>query len=97
MPGHRWRSLAWNRKTGEKHAQRFNPADGVCFDELVIDDWFHLEQMNDRHWWIGLGRGGDLLHVGIQVKAKGQIEVTLTDESSADAPIIKWFDGRRAE
>lgn len=25
------------------------------FDELVIDDWLHLEQMSDRAYWMRLG------------------------------------------
>lgn len=25
------------------------------FDELVIDKWLHLEQMNDNFWWMRLG------------------------------------------
>src|SRR5262245_18776439 len=25
------------------------------FDELVIDDWFHLERMDDDAWWMRVG------------------------------------------
>lgn len=25
------------------------------FDELVIDDWFHLEQMDDNSYWMRVG------------------------------------------
>jgi hypothetical protein len=25
------------------------------FDELVIDDWFHLERMDDDTWWMRVG------------------------------------------
>jgi hypothetical protein len=24
-------------------------------DELVIDDWLHLEQMSERQWWLRIG------------------------------------------
>ncbi len=91
-PGYRWRWLAWNRKTGEKHTQSFDQKDDVCFDELVIDDWFHLEQMNERHWWLGLGRGGDTLHIRIQIPAKGQITVGIEDEGE-DTPIVSYYHG----
>lgn len=26
-----------------------------CFDELVIDSWFHLEQLDKRTWYLGIG------------------------------------------
>lgn len=29
--------------------------DGTEFDELVIGRWIHLEQMNDRQWWMNIG------------------------------------------
>lgn len=41
------------------------------FDELVIDDWFHLEQMDTRHWWIGIGKDDDYWHVHVHVDAEG--------------------------
>lgn len=25
------------------------------FDELVVGDWFHMEQMDTRFWWMRLG------------------------------------------
>ncbi|RKG72871.1 hypothetical protein D7W79_27125 [Corallococcus exercitus] len=25
------------------------------FDELIVDDWFHMEQMDDRVWWMKVG------------------------------------------
>ena len=91
LPGHRWRWLAWHRTTGEKHEQTFEPKDGVCFDELVIDNWFHLEQMSDRVWWLGLGRGGNLLHIRIEVPVKGQIQVGIEDEG--EEGIVSYYVG----
>lgn len=96
LPGFRWRTLAWNEDTGEKHEQRFDPSDDVCFDELVIDDWFHLEQMNTRHYWLGLGKGADMLHVRIQIPAKGQIRVGIEDDGG-DEPIVTYFHARTRE
>ena len=28
----------------------------TAFDELVVDQWFHLEQMDKDRWWLGLRR-----------------------------------------
>ena len=42
------------RKTPGRSWRTNSSLDG-SFDELVIDDWFHLERMDDRRWWIGIG------------------------------------------
>lgn len=47
------------------------------FDELVIDDWFHIEQMDDRHWWIGVGNGGDYWHVNVSIDRDGKASVSM--------------------
>lgn len=26
------------------------------FDELVVDDWLHIEQMDERSYWMRIGR-----------------------------------------
>lgn len=53
------------------------------FDELAIDHWFHLEQMNDRHWWIGVGDpgSGDYFHINVHIK--GDRTVTVSVENQA--------------
>lgn len=47
------------------------------FDELCIDDWFHLEQMNDRDWWLGVGNGDDYWHVNVHIDREGQAHVQM--------------------
>ena len=42
-----------------------------CFDELVIDDWFHLEQTSTRRYWIGVGDA----HINIYIPTKGPVAV----------------------
>ena len=54
-PGMHWRTLAWNEKTGQKVEQDFKPKDNVQFDELVIDDWLHIEQMDTHNYWMSIG------------------------------------------
>jgi hypothetical protein len=53
------------------------------FDELVIDHWFHLEQMNDRHWWIGIGDpgNGDYYHVHVTIDGNKKVTVSVENES----------------
>jgi hypothetical protein len=48
-PGRRWRILA--RREGEKIELENQGA----FDELVVDDWLHVEQMDDNVWWLRVG------------------------------------------
>lgn len=47
------------------------------FDELVIDHWLHLEQMDTRDWWIGIGNPdhGDYWHVNVHINADRRVEV----------------------
>lgn len=85
-PGYRWRILAHHTKkrggkdpgyTGEQIDLRSDRlGDLVEFDELVIDDWFHLEQMNERHWWMGVGNGDDYWHVNVSINRAGQTQVS---------------------
>lgn len=53
------------------------PWAGTVFDELVIDDWLHLEQMDDRYWWM---RIGDTV-LWITVPRKGPVQVAVRKES----------------
>lgn len=50
-PGTRWRVKA-DMENGRftSHSQ----GHGKEFDELVVDDWLHVERMDTRDWWINL-------------------------------------------
>jgi hypothetical protein len=48
-PGERWRVLA---HADQRKVEVEN--DGI-FDELVVDDWLHIEQMDENAWWIRIG------------------------------------------
>lgn len=56
LPGMRWRVLVHE--------------DGA-FDELVIDRWLHLEQMNERNWFLQLGP----LYVSVELNADDTADV----------------------
>jgi hypothetical protein len=51
--GSRWRILA-QAVRGRKQVEACGDGTTV-FDELVVDDWFHLEQMRAREWWLAIG------------------------------------------
>ena len=65
-----WRAQ-WHR--GSKREQVEVRNDGK-FDELVVDSWFHLEQMNSNFYWV---RVGD--HV-LNVARKADSSVVVTHE-----------------
>lgn len=85
LPGRRWRTLVHNTRTGESVEQRFDGPEGVEFDELVIDSWFHLEQMDTFCWWLGVG--GDspeapYLHLNFGISPARTLSwVTVEDEN----------------
>jgi hypothetical protein len=81
-PGYRWRILAHERATqgakpdytGKRITASSDDHDlPVEFDELVIDHWFHLEQMDTRCWWMGVGGW----HINVHIDAAGKPTVTM--------------------
>lgn len=75
-PGYRWRVLA-HEDHGPSHAMQ----DQGRFDELVVDDWLHIEQMQNRVWWMQLGAYA----VWIRLPKRGPIEITI-DPGGYDCP-----------
>ena len=89
-PGYRWRTLA-HKTTGVGRAGVYHRDHTVAvrswvdfdcpveFDELGIDDWFHLEQMSERDYWIGVGNpnGGGYWHVRVHIDGKGKATVRM--------------------
>jgi hypothetical protein len=51
--GHSWRFLAWVDDDELALDSRDHP--GAVFDELVVDDWLHVEQMDRELWWMRIG------------------------------------------
>jgi hypothetical protein len=87
-PGTSWRTLAHHeaddgmRHTTIETASSDHP-DRTVFDELVIDRWLHLEQMDVDTWWMRLGpldisvqvgRNGEALYVGIEDDRNNQLD-----------------------
>ncbi|MGE6759175.1 hypothetical protein ACQKGO_14230 [Corallococcus interemptor] len=48
-PGRTWRVLA------HEDAGPVELKNRGTFDELVVDDWFHMEQLDARAWWMKVG------------------------------------------
>jgi len=51
--GTEWRFLA-QAEHGELSLSSTDEP-GYIFDELVVDDWLHIEQMDKYSWWIRVG------------------------------------------
>jgi hypothetical protein len=48
----------------------------VIFDELVVGDWLHVEQMDKRQWWMAVGG----LRLGISIGRDGVARVCITED-----------------
>lgn len=70
--GSNWRILAWN---GNERVELSSKEQPGVFDELVIDDWFHLEQMDYNVWWIGIYQKGQR-HTLLIIREGAQTRVT---------------------
>ncbi|MBN8469456.1 hypothetical protein JYJ95_23390 [Corallococcus exiguus] len=52
------------------------------FDELVVDHWLHLEQLDEREWWMRVGDARLL----VRVESSGDVRVD--GERGCYAPIL---------
>lgn len=53
-PGLPWRVLA-HRRDGTPVEMQSRDHGDPDFDELVVGQWIHLEQMSKRRWWMNVG------------------------------------------
>lgn len=67
VPGAVWRILA---RDGKKKIALENQG---IFDELVIDQWLHLEQMDANNYWLRVGDA----RVSICVRGPDDVDVTV--------------------
>ena len=78
IPGRKWRLLAKERdRTPVVEIEN----KGV-FDELVVDQWLHIEQMSRSVWWMRLGDAS----INIRVKRDSSVELTLNQAPFVDGP-----------
>ena len=84
-PGSKWRTLA-HRVNGTAIQQHSSDHDDPTeFDELVIDAWLHIEQMDTRWWWMQIGPLAVNVHVGKAGRAE-RVIVDVTDPGPNDPP-----------
>jgi hypothetical protein len=83
-PGSQWRILAhcrlgdgWYGGRVEESSENHEPTE---FDELVVDEWLHLEQMDRRTWSL---RVGPLL-ITTTVGERGQARVVCVEDDQDD-------------
>jgi len=71
VPGSRWR-VSSTQKDGS--GSRVGKMENVgIFDELVVDDWIHLEQMDTHYWWMRLGG----VNFDLYLDKKGQLTIAV--------------------
>jgi len=84
--GYDWWLHVGDGPSFESNVQR---GDGkTVFDELVIDDWFHLEQMDENSWWMRVGPLSIRITPDLTNGKKSIITVE-DNESSTDEYLIK--------
>ena len=63
--GRAWRLLAHAPK------EKFEVENRGTFDELVVDSWLHIEQLDTGSWWLRIGDA----RVVVTVKGVNQVDV----------------------
>lgn len=80
-PGTEWRTLVYADGFNERIEQDSDDFADSVFDELVIDGWFHLEQMTDRKWWMAVYReDGTRVCINVHVGERGLARHVLIEE-----------------
>jgi hypothetical protein len=76
-PGYKWRFNAPTLGNRPKPAHNDIQGDGKSiFDELVVDEWFHMERISQCMWWL---RIGDALNIHIGINKQGDLSVNIDD------------------
>lgn len=84
IPGTSWRILAQpvdNTEGRDIDIRSTDQPRSTILDEVVLDEWFHLEQMDDRSWWMRIGPYA----VNVTVDKNGEVKsVMWEDEGHED-------------
>ena len=68
LPGSEWRISA------SKNGKKVEVEDQGVLDEVVIQPWLHLEQLDEREWWMRLGDARILINVAADGKVRVDVE-----------------------
>lgn len=76
----------------DEDGQRLTLENRGEFDELVLDDWLHVEQMDRGVWWLQLGGAS----FNVSVARDGRVTVMLQDGGIAHGELTgpRFTDGR---
>lgn len=55
-----------------------NHADGSMDEVIASPCSFHIEQMDTGHWWIGVQKGTEFVHINLH--SRGKIKATVFTE-----------------
>lgn len=96
--GGSWRFQAWHVQSDgmQDPPIRLDSAeiDGPTeFDELVVGNWFHMEQMDDCRWVVGIGPIG----VYVEVHADGKHDVYVEDRTGDQDIILEYKRGVKVD
>lgn len=58
-PGTHWRLLA------HEDGEPLEITNRGLFDELVVDGWLHIENLDPRRWWMRLGDADIIVEIGV--------------------------------
>lgn len=81
--GRKWR-VSWDSASGK----RCDISDAGDFDELVLDDWLHIERMDDRAWWMQIGDA----YVSVVIDRHGRAHVGIRRGEYGDT--YGWTEGQ---
>jgi len=93
QPGMRWRFLAHHRTPagyGDPIDIRDHHYGPSQFDELVVDQWLHIEQMSKHWWWMDVG--GVQINVRIN-NAGNPVRVSVQDVERVDGCRYEGYVG----
>jgi hypothetical protein len=76
-PGASWRVSSRHPRYGFGGGASSLDHPRSIIDEVVIDGWLHIEQMDARQWWVRVGN----LHVNVELRTDGS------------ATLNAWVDG----
>ena len=94
LPGRTWSILAHGTNRPAIDLQ-FDQKSRTTFDELIIDDWFHIEQMDDRAYWVRVGP----LVLFVRIPSNGEVDVSVEvgDTEAGTYRAFEWdADGSAA-
>ncbi len=75
----KWKHTEWRVLAQGPGSKQFDHREPVVeFDELVVGEWFHIERMDNRAWWMRVG--GVTFWVNVPRTGKALVTITEGDE-----------------